>query len=78
MKDITAKSNSLKNIKIKKISSSNNDKMENISKQENMETTPFLSFILEERASFNCEPQIISFLTTQILYQITPLDVKTL
>ena len=35
MKDITAKSNSLKNIKIKKISSSNNDKMENISKQEN-------------------------------------------
>ena len=35
MKDITTKSNSLKNIKIKKISSSNNDKMENISKQEN-------------------------------------------
>ena len=40
MKDITAKSNSLKNIKIKKISSSNNDKMENISKQENNDLNP--------------------------------------
>ena len=35
MKDITTNSNSLKNIKIKKISSSNNDKMANIPKQEN-------------------------------------------